>query len=163
VKAGPGGDYRINALPDGTYFVHAGEDRNGDLLMGYFDRRWGSFGGSTTPATVSILQSSIAAVSFPVAWPLESEQNGTLPTADPLPVGGYAYGTITSSSDVDLGPGGTGSRPAMNGALMKGSPRTTRSFCAPLASKRESYVVTTGTGSGMSTCVKSRSCTAAGL
>jgi subtilisin family serine protease len=102
VRAGPGGDYRINALPDGTYFVHAGEDRNGDLLTGYFDRRWGSFGGSTTPATVSILQSSIAAVSFPVARPLESEQNGTLPTADPLPVGGYAYGTITSSSDVDL-------------------------------------------------------------
>lgn len=102
VAASPSGGYSISALPDASYRVYVGQDRNGDLLTGYFDRRWGALGGSTTPATVTISQSSIEAASFSYGFPIETEANGTLLDADPMLVGGYAFGTISPSGDVDL-------------------------------------------------------------
>lgn len=102
VRASSGGGYSINALPDGSYWVYAGEDRNGDLRTGVFDRLWGGLGGSTTPGSVAIAQSSIVSASFDFGFPAESENNGTLPTADRVPMGGYSYGAISPSADVDL-------------------------------------------------------------
>jgi hypothetical protein len=100
--ASASGGYSIAPLPDGEYYVYAGEDRDGDELAGIFDRRWGARGGSTSPSPVTIDRSSIESVSFSIGYPQESESNDSRPSADVLPVGGYAYGTIDSSSDVDV-------------------------------------------------------------
>jgi len=102
VQAAADGSYSITPLDDGEYTVYAGHDRNGDGLTGFFDRGWGAFGGSTTPTSVVIEGSSVETASFDFGLPVESEANGTLDTADPLPLGGYAYGSVDSSSDVDL-------------------------------------------------------------
>ena len=102
VSATAGGGYSVNALPDGQYRVYVGQDRNGDGLTGFFDRRWGALGGSTTPGVITITQSSIESASFSYGYPIESESNDGLGTADPLPVGGYAYGSIASGADVDV-------------------------------------------------------------
>lgn len=100
--ASAGGGFSIKGLQDGTYRVYAGRDRNGDGRTGVFDRLWGALGGTAAPSSITIAQSSIHTASFDFGFPLESETNGTLPTANSLIVGGYMYGVIESSVDVDL-------------------------------------------------------------
>jgi hypothetical protein len=102
VLATPAGAYSFGELPDGDYYVYAGEDHAGDALTGLFDRRWGALGGSTTPSAVSIEQSSTETASFSIGYPQESEGNNSIGSADVLPVGGYAYGTIQGGADADL-------------------------------------------------------------
>lgn len=102
VQVGAGGGYVLGGLPDGEYSLFAGQDRNGDEVTGLFGRRWGALGGSTTPSPVVIVDSSIETASFDLGLPVESESNGTLGTADPLPLGGYAFGVIATDADVDL-------------------------------------------------------------
>jgi hypothetical protein len=102
VRAASNGSYSLDALPDGSYLVYAGEDRDGDAVIGSFHRRWGARGGSTSPTPVTITESSIESANFTIGYPVESESNNGTGSADPLPVGGYAYGTIASGSDVDV-------------------------------------------------------------
>jgi len=102
VRTSASGDYTLDQLPDGAYHVYAGQDEGGDGVTGIFDRRWGALGGSTSPDSVSITGSSIESASFVIGYPQEDEPNGSLGSADLLPVGGYAYGTITSNADADL-------------------------------------------------------------
>jgi hypothetical protein len=54
------------------------------------------------PASLEITQSSTASASFNIGFPAEHEGNGTRETANPLPLDGYAYGVIASSTDVDV-------------------------------------------------------------
>jgi subtilisin family serine protease len=102
VLVDPSGAYSLGELPDGDYYVYAGEDDSGDAVTGLFDRRWGARGGSTTPTSVSIDRSSIESASFAIGYPQESEDNDAVGSADELPVGGYAYGTIEPGSDADF-------------------------------------------------------------
>jgi subtilisin family serine protease len=100
--ASVGGGYRLNALPDGAYRVFAGQDRNADGRTGLFGRRWGALGGSTRPLSLTIAQSSIASANFTFGLPIESEPNNSLLAANPMPLGGYAHGVISSTVDADL-------------------------------------------------------------
>lgn len=95
------GSFEIGALEDGSYRVYAGEDR-GDGEVGLFSRRWGAAGGSMTPDVVTIQESSIHTRSFDIGLPFEVEPNDSDATASPLPLGGYAYGWMESSSAVDV-------------------------------------------------------------
>jgi subtilisin family serine protease len=102
IRTSTSGSYSLDQIPDGSYHVYAGQDENADGVTDGFDRRWGALGGSTSPESVSVAESSIESASFTIGYPQESEPNGSTASADPLPVGGYAYGSIASSSDVDL-------------------------------------------------------------
>jgi uncharacterized protein (DUF2141 family) len=102
------GTYAFTGLADGTYNVFAGEDDNGDQTIGVPDagliaRRWGAFGGSSTPTGVTVAGAGTYPASFSIALPIEVESNNTTATLDVLEVGGYVVGVITDpSTDVDV-------------------------------------------------------------
>lgn len=101
------GSYAFSGLADGSYQVFAGEDENGDQTIGVPDpgqiaRRWGAFGGTSTPTTVTVAGAGTYPAPFSIALPIEVEPNNTTANADPLPVGGYVVGVISDpSTDLD--------------------------------------------------------------
>lgn len=107
VPVGTGGSYAFSGLPDGNYYVFGGEDESGDQRLGVPDvglvtRRWGAFGGTVTPATVTVAGAGTYPASFSVGLPTEIEPNNTTATAGVLVVGGYVFGRISSpSTDLD--------------------------------------------------------------
>src|SRR5205823_5287391 len=58
------GSYSFTQVQAGTYWVFAGEDADGDGLFGSPRRRWGAYGGTATPSTVSIAGAPTQTVSF---------------------------------------------------------------------------------------------------
>ena len=103
VAVQPDGSYAFTALPDGAYYVFAGEDENGDGQIGVPGRRWGANGGTAAPIAVTVSGAGTYGASFSVGYPIELEPNDNTGVADVLVVGGYLLGTISSpSSDVDL-------------------------------------------------------------
>lgn len=107
VPAQPSGSYTFAALADGAYHVFAGQDENGDQLIGLPGRRWGAFGGQTTPMTVTVAGAGTYPASFSIGLPDELEPNNAFANADALTVGGYRYGFISApigsaSPDADV-------------------------------------------------------------
>jgi hypothetical protein len=96
------GAYTFSALSDGSYFVYAGEDADGDGRVGEPGRRWGSAGGTSNPATVTVDGSGSYPASFTLGIPMEQEDNNSAAAASVLAIGGYITGTIGPESDVDV-------------------------------------------------------------
>jgi hypothetical protein len=97
------GSYAFGELPDGQYYVYAGQDETGDRIIGVPVRRWGSWGGSAKPSSVTVHGAGGYAVNFDIGFPIEGNPNHTLADADVLPVGGYLLGTIDDpSSEMDV-------------------------------------------------------------
>lgn len=101
VPVGGNGSYSFEGVTNGTYHVFAGQDEDGDQLIGIPGRRWGAFGGVATPTSLVISGAGTNHASFAVGLPSEVEPNGTLADAAVLPVGGYFRGTI-GRADVDV-------------------------------------------------------------
>ena len=95
------GSYSFAGLTSGVYHVFAGQDENGDEGIGLPGRKWGAFGGSAKPSQIVVSGSAEETASFSIGRPIEQEPNGTLQSADLLPIGGYLVG-IMVASDVDL-------------------------------------------------------------
>ena len=64
--AAPGGNYTIGNLPDGSYFVVAGEDEAGDGIIGQPGRRFGAFGGFANPTAVAVSSSAGGFAAFTI-------------------------------------------------------------------------------------------------
>ena len=88
-------------VPDGGYRIFAGQDEAGDQQIGAPGRRWGAFGGTATPAVVTVDGPGVHHASFSIGVPAEAEPNGTFARAHLLPVGGYLLGRL-GSADVDM-------------------------------------------------------------
>lgn len=101
-QAGSGGTFRFPGLVDGDYRVHAGLDDRGNGITGRPGALWGSLGGSATPTQIPIEGHGVRNGSFTIGYPLEVEPNGIVSQANELAVGGYSYGTISPSGDLDL-------------------------------------------------------------
>lgn len=103
VPVAPDGSYEVSELNEGSYYVFAGQDEDGDGLLGLPLRRWGAFGGSAHPTEVDVNAPGASTASFSVGLPVESEPNNALTEAALLPVGGYLVGTIGDpATDVDV-------------------------------------------------------------
>lgn len=99
----PDGTYAFTELDDGSYFVFAGLDDEGDQKIGVPGRLWGGYGsGTTAPASIVVAGAGSYPASFSVGFPGESEPNDAPVEADRLVVGGYVYGTLPTTSDVDM-------------------------------------------------------------
>lgn len=96
---GGGGSFTFNGLATGTYYVYAGEDENGDGLIGVPGRRWGALGGTVTPTAVALSASAGGVAFFSIGLPTEAESNNTVPTANHLVVGGYTHATLSQGTD----------------------------------------------------------------
>jgi subtilisin family serine protease len=101
VATAGGGSYSFTGVLDGEYQVFAGQDETGDQLIGLPGRRWGAFGGPTSPTSVTVNGIGSHSASFAIGFPFESEPNEVLEDAAFLPVGGYFRGVMsTADSDV---------------------------------------------------------------
>ena len=98
--AGSDGSYAFNELPDGDYYVYAGQDEGSDQVIGKPGRRWGAQGTSATPSTVTVAGAGVYPATFTIGFPVETESNDNTSTANMLPVGGYLR---ASSSAINLG------------------------------------------------------------
>ena len=81
-------------LSEGSYDVFAGEDENGDHVLGSPGRRWGAFGSVTAPTVITVAKGGAYAAPFTIGLPLEREPNDAIGDADLLYVGGSLYGTL---------------------------------------------------------------------
>jgi subtilisin family serine protease len=86
------GSYSFAGLGNGSYLVFAGEDEDGDGVIGAPGRRWSGFGGTATPALVTITGAGQYVASFAAGYPLEAEPNDGLAQASHLALGGYLAG-----------------------------------------------------------------------
>ena len=100
--AQPGGSYAFTEVPDGDYDVYAGEDADGDQLIGILERRWGALGGSAMPTGVTVNGAGTYPATFTVGFPIEAEPNNDFTTTNVLPIGGYLSGIIATVADVDV-------------------------------------------------------------
>jgi subtilisin family serine protease len=88
------------AVTNGSYQVFAGQDENGDQLIGLPGRRWGAFGGASTPSRINVNGSGTYHASFPLGFPSEHEPNGTFDdNASLLVVNGYLSGAMPAGDD----------------------------------------------------------------
>jgi hypothetical protein len=97
------GSYSFTASP-GSYQVFAGQDESGDGEIGLPGRRWGAFGGSTTPSRIDVTGGGSHQASFPVGFASEREPNETVGDANFLPIGGYLSGVVSAphGGDTDV-------------------------------------------------------------
>jgi subtilisin family serine protease len=101
--AQPNGTYAFDELPDRDYVVFAGQDVDGDGIIGVPTRRWGALGGSATPATVTVDGAGTYDATFSLGWPIELEPNDDTAGADALSIGGYLLGTTGAAlADADV-------------------------------------------------------------
>jgi subtilisin family serine protease len=99
----PNGSYAFTELPDGDYYVYAGQDEEGDGIIGIPVRRWSARGGTAKPSSVAVSGAGEYPASFQLGFPIEGDPNGTMADADVLPVGGYLLGTILDpDNEVDV-------------------------------------------------------------
>jgi hypothetical protein len=101
VAAQPGGSYAFDTLPDGSYYVFAGQDESGDGIVGVPGRRWGGFGGEAVPTAVAVSGAGVYPTSFTIGFPLEAESNNDGPTANVLNVGSYVHGVLDAPGALD--------------------------------------------------------------
>jgi len=94
--AAPGGAYSFTGLADGAYLVFAGEDEDGDGLLGILGRRWGAYGGAGAPRVVTVSSTIGAYASFQIGSPLEHEDDGSIGSASLLLDGTYQTGTVNT-------------------------------------------------------------------
>lgn len=99
--AAPGGSYTLGGLPDGTYYVVAGEDESGDGQIGLPNRRFGAFGGISSPAPVTVSSAAGAFAAFSIGYPVEQEPNDLPAAASQLMIGGTVQGSLSGTDVVD--------------------------------------------------------------
>lgn len=96
-----GGNYSLSGLPDGSYFVVAGQDESGDGFIGLPGRRFGAYGGISAPTAVPVSSSAGAFVAFTVGYPVEKESNDAVGGADRLLVDGAIEGGLSTTDVTD--------------------------------------------------------------
>lgn len=97
----PGGHYTLSNLPDGDYFVLAGEDEGADGIIGQPNRRFGIFGGFANPTAVSVSGAAGGFAAFTIGRAAELEPNNTAATAGRLVLDGSILGRLDAADQID--------------------------------------------------------------
>jgi subtilisin family serine protease len=97
-----GSSFSIGGLPDGSYFVVAGQDDDADGQAGLPGRRFGAFGGVSSPTAVAVSTTTGAFVSLTVGFPVEEEPNDAAATASRLVMDGAVQGSLSDADLTDL-------------------------------------------------------------
>jgi hypothetical protein len=88
------GNFAIARIPNGSYYVQAGEDESGDGVIGSAGRRFTFAGGFGAPTVFNVNNNSQTAV-IALGIPTEVEPNDDVAHANTLSVGSYVTGNIT--------------------------------------------------------------------
>ena len=97
------GGFAFGNLGQGTYHVMAGEDEDGDGVIGVPGRRLGWAGGLAQVSTFAVTaQTSVLTTAVTIGMPMEAEPNDQLAQANPLDVNSYVVGEITQPDAQDV-------------------------------------------------------------
>ncbi len=102
VAASAGAPFSITGLADGSYYVVAGEDESGDGEIGIPGRRFGAYGGVSSPVAVQVSSATGGYADFTAGYPAEEEPNDVSGTANRLIVDGSVQGYMGSSETADM-------------------------------------------------------------
>jgi hypothetical protein len=94
------GTYAFTGLEYGQYFIYAGQDADGDEVVGAPGRRWGAYGGSGSPTPIMVAGAGNYEAFFSVGYPFELEPNDLFENANIMPVGGHFNGVMFEASDI---------------------------------------------------------------
>lgn len=97
-----GTNFTIPALPDGSYFVVAGEDDNSDGQAGLPGRRLGAFGGISSPTGVAVSTTAGGIANVTMGFPVEEEVNDVAGQASQLVVDGAVQGSLSTTDQFDF-------------------------------------------------------------
>jgi hypothetical protein len=95
------GSFVFSRVPNGTYFVQAGEDESGDGVIGSPGRRFGWAGGFGAPTQFTV-NNNAQSTSIVLGMPTEVEPNDDVAHANSLSVGSYVVGNITPPDSRDM-------------------------------------------------------------
>jgi hypothetical protein len=95
------GTFTFSRVPNGSYYVQAGEDESGDGVIGSPGRRFAWAGGFGTP-TVFNVNNNAQSTAIALGVPSEVEPNDDVAHANSLSVGSYVTGNITLPDVRDL-------------------------------------------------------------
>jgi hypothetical protein len=88
------GSFVLSRIPNGSYYVQAGEDESGDGVIGAAGRRFAWAGGVGAP-TVFTVNNNAQSTAIALGIPPEVEPNDDAAHANALSVGSYVTGNIT--------------------------------------------------------------------
>jgi hypothetical protein len=100
--AAAGSSFTLAGLPDGNYFVVAGQDDDGDGQIGLPGQRFGAFGGVSSPTPVAVSSTAGAFVPIRVGVPVEEEPNDQGASSSRLVVDGAVQGALSDSDPTDV-------------------------------------------------------------
>lgn len=100
--AATGGNFTLSGLPDGSYYVVAGEDESGDGEIGVPGRRFGAFGGISSPTAVAVSGTAGGFAAFTAGFPAEEESNDVAGTANRVMANGAVQGSLSTADLTDV-------------------------------------------------------------
>ncbi|MEO6209694.1 MAG: S8 family serine peptidase [Gemmatimonadaceae bacterium] len=95
VKADADLSYKLDGLSAGSYYVVAGQDENGDGIIGFPGRRYGWATGGGVPTAVTVASNGSVDASIPIGLP--AEQVGV---TGRVFVNGWVYGQSATQNNV---------------------------------------------------------------
>jgi len=96
VQANSDLSYRLDGLDPGSYYVVAGQDENGDGVIGFPGRRYGWANGGGVPDPVVVGSSGAVDAQIPIGLPVQQ-----LGVTGRVFVGGWVYGALGTPSAVE--------------------------------------------------------------
>ena len=101
-KVDANGNFALTRLAAGAYYVQAGEDENGDAVIGTPGRRFAWAGGFGKPTLFNVTANQPQSAAIILGMPTEVESNDSLSVANLLTVGSYVVGQITPPDVRDM-------------------------------------------------------------
>jgi subtilisin family serine protease len=95
------GRFAFTRLPNGAFYVQAGDDDNGDGTIGVPGQRFAWAGGFGKP-TVFNVNGNASSTAIVLGTPMESEPNDDIAHANVLSVGSWVAGTLTPPDLLDM-------------------------------------------------------------
>jgi hypothetical protein len=95
------GSFAFARLPQGTYFVQAGDDEASDSTIGVPGRRFNWAGGFGAPTVFNVNNNALSAA-IALGTPTEVEPNDDIAHANMMSVGSYVVGNITTPDVRDV-------------------------------------------------------------